>query len=96
MPSFCRYFGGLYLGDTELQVRVVAAMSSGEGAEETTKDASDIEAFFKTGKPRKRVGEVGLSSAESSPLVQLWGDIFSCPCCGFGARTVNNMGGFSH
>lgn len=71
MPSFCRYFGGLYLGDTELQIRVVAAMSSGEGADETTKDASDIEAFFKTGKPRKRVGEVGLSSAESSPLVQL-------------------------
>lgn len=59
------------MGDTELQIRVVAAMSSGEGADETTKDASDIEAFFKTGKPRKRVGEVGLSSAESSPLVQL-------------------------
>lgn len=29
---------------------VEAAMSSGEGAEETTKDAGDIEAFFKTGK----------------------------------------------
>lgn len=29
---------------------VVAAMSSGEGAEETAKDAGDIEAFFKTGK----------------------------------------------
>lgn len=53
MPSFCRFFGGLYSGDTELQVRVVAAMSSGEGAEETTKDASEIEAFFKTGKPSK-------------------------------------------
>lgn len=39
------------MGDTELQVRVVAAMSSGEGAEETTKDASDIAAFFKNGKP---------------------------------------------
>lgn len=39
------------MGDTELQVRVVAAMSSGEGAEETTKDASDIAAFIKTGKP---------------------------------------------
>lgn len=32
------------------QLRVVAAMSSGEGAEETAKDAGDIEAFFKTGK----------------------------------------------
>lgn len=29
----------------------VAAMSSGEGAEETTKDAGEIAAFFKTGKP---------------------------------------------
>lgn len=26
-------------------------MSSGEGAEETTNDAGDIAAFFKTGKP---------------------------------------------
>lgn len=50
MPSFCRFFGG---STSELQVRVVvAAMSSGEGAEETTKDASDIAAFFKTGKPK--------------------------------------------
>lgn len=37
---------------TELQIRVVAAMSSGEGAEETAKDAADIAAFFKTGKPK--------------------------------------------
>lgn len=51
MPSFCRFCGG----HTELQVRVVAAMSSGEGTEETTKDASDIAAFFKTGKPQNEV-----------------------------------------
>lgn len=38
------------MGDTEL--RVVAVMSSGEGAEETAKDAGDIAAFFKTGKPK--------------------------------------------
>lgn len=29
----------------------MAAMSSGEGAEEKTKDAGDIAAFSKTGKP---------------------------------------------
>lgn len=41
------------MGDTESSTfGVVAAMSSGEGAEETTKDASDIAAFFKTGKPK--------------------------------------------
>lgn len=46
-------FWGIYSGDAELQVRVEAAMSSGEGAEETTKDASDIPPFLKTGKPKK-------------------------------------------
>lgn len=56
------------MGDTELQVRVVAAMSSGEGAEETTKDASDIAAFIKTGEPENEVGKVGLSSTESCSL----------------------------
>lgn len=35
----------------------MAAMSSGEGAEETTKDASDITPFLKTGKPPKNMWE---------------------------------------
>lgn len=41
-------------------------MSSGEGAEETTKDAGDIAALFKTGKPSDEPGEVGPGTAESS------------------------------
>ncbi|GLD70160.1 triple functional domain protein [Lates japonicus] len=38
----------------KMEVRVEATMSSGEGAEETTKDASDITPFLKTGKPLKK------------------------------------------
>ena len=49
-------FWGIYSGDTELEVRVEAAMSSGEGAEETTKDASDVAPFLKTGKTPKMSG----------------------------------------
>lgn len=37
----------------------MAAMSSGEGAEEAAKDAGDIEAFFKTGETEKLVHWVG-------------------------------------
>lgn len=46
----------------ELKVRVLAAMSSGEGAEETTKDAGDIAAFFKPGKP-----ENGWTGSDCAP-----------------------------
>lgn len=58
MPPFLSiYFffwrGTVCSGDAERQVRVVAAMSSGEGAEEAAKDAGDIEAFFKTGETEK-------------------------------------------
>lgn len=42
-------------------------MSSGEGAEETTKDAGDIAALFKPGKPEKWLNWVGLGSGESCP-----------------------------
>lgn len=48
---FDTFFGDCFLRFAELKVRVLAAMSSGEGAEEATKDAGDIAAFVKPGKP---------------------------------------------
>lgn len=46
----------------------MAAMSSGEGAEEAAKDAGDIEAFFKTGETEKLVHWVGSRPTESCSL----------------------------
>ncbi|TWW65399.1 hypothetical protein D4764_21G0002990 [Takifugu flavidus] len=52
------------LAGVELKVRVLAAMSSGEGAEETTtKDAGDVAAFFKTGAEPRTAG-VASSAAD--------------------------------
>lgn len=50
----------------------MAAMSSGEGAEEAAKDAGDIEAFFKTGETEK-MSALGRfeTHGELLPLVQL-------------------------
>lgn len=43
--------------DTELRVRFKAAMSSVEGAEETTKDPSDLSSFSRTGEFQKHKWE---------------------------------------
>lgn len=65
------------MGDTSSRSRsdCEAAMSSGGGAEETTKDTGEIEALFKTGKLRE----------ECPRLSFLWcGHLFrdiSHPCC---------------
>lgn len=80
------------MGDTELQVRVVAAMSSGEGAEETTKDASDIEASFKTGKtPKSGRGWTG-HNGELLPVVQLREGHCSHLCCQVWGSTSEEYG----
>ena len=42
-------------------------MSSGEGADETSKDAADIAAFFKNGKPKKESAQSNRSERELLP-----------------------------
>lgn len=78
---FFRTGGTACSGDAEHQVRVVAAMSSGEGAEETAKDAGDIEAFFKTGKTRNTSALGRFETREELlPVVQLQeGTLFGFP-----------------
>lgn len=60
-------------------------MSSGEGAEETTKDASDIAAFFKTGKTEigeKRSDTALLGAAPFGPAMR--GTLFPSLLAGVG------------
>lgn len=43
-------------------------MSSGEGAEETSKDAADIAAFFKTGKPENEKRRSDRAAPRAAPV----------------------------
>lgn len=51
----------------------MATMSSGEGAEESAKDAGDIAAFFKSGKPGEECGRSDTAPPRAAP---------SCPAMG--------------
>lgn len=64
----CDHFSVFLTRGVELKVRVLVAMSSGEGAEETTtKDAGDVAAFFKTGKPENGWAGSGCAPARAAP-----------------------------
>ncbi len=69
-------------------------MSSGEGAEETTKDASDIAAFFKTGKPKnewKRSDRAPVRAAVFGPAMQ--GTLFPSVLTLLGAQGAQTVAG---
>lgn len=64
----CRFSfgGGWTISSGEAERQVAAAMSSGEGSEETAKDAGDIEAFFKNGETGNEcTGSVGSGPTKS-------------------------------
>lgn len=64
-------------------------MSSGEGAEETSKDAADIAAFFKSGKPEN---EHAWESKRAAPSSRHRGTLFPIEHCIFGIGALVGCG----